>query len=165
MNLRCVIPKTVKRYLAWILTLAMIFSGVPLRGNGGVVSVSADEFESKEANIHVVTESAMKVASARNIEVKRLELDGSELMWDFRESTFGGYTNDLESGWTTEDGCLTIYGTMVHNGTQHGAQTATGNKFSINVPAGQTTITFGVCAYGSSEAVDRKSTRLNSSHP
>ncbi len=153
MNLRCVIPKTVKRYLAWILTLAMIFSGVPLRGNGGVVSVSADEFESKEANIHVVTESAMKVASARNIEVKRLELDGSELMWDFRESTFGGYTNDLESGWTTEDGCLTIYGTMVHNGTQHGAQTATGNKFSINVPAGQTTITFGVCAYGSSEAV------------
>ncbi len=35
MNLRCVIPKTVKRYLAWILTLAMIFSGVPLRGNGG----------------------------------------------------------------------------------------------------------------------------------
>ncbi len=39
-HLNGVASKTVKRCLAWILTLAMIFSGVPLRSYGGGTGIS-----------------------------------------------------------------------------------------------------------------------------
>lgn len=34
-DLNCMIPKAVKRWLAWILAVAMIFSGIPLKDFGG----------------------------------------------------------------------------------------------------------------------------------
>ncbi len=49
-HLNGVASKTVKRCLAWILTLAMIFSGVPLRSYGGV-QVLADNVEIKNSDL------------------------------------------------------------------------------------------------------------------
>lgn len=77
-----------------------------------------------------------------------LALDGAEVTWDLRESGFGAYA-DTDGSYTTDDGIMSITGAIAMNGTQHGADVPGGTIFSINVPAGKTTITVSACAYGS----------------
>ncbi|MGN0161203.1 MAG: pectinesterase family protein [Lachnospiraceae bacterium] len=86
----------------------------------------------------------------QEVKAASLTLDGEEVSWDLRNSSFGAYSG--EGSWTSSDGILTVTGSISYNGTQHGANVSTGNKFSINVPAGKTTITVSGCAYGSSSA-------------
>lgn len=74
-----------------------------------------------------------------------IETDGEAVTWDFRDQNAAIYQE-------LHDGSLSVSGSLSHNGTQHGADIGDGTVFSIQVPAGQTTLTFGVCAYGSSSA-------------
>ena len=74
-----------------------------------------------------------------------IETDGGAVTWDFRDQNAAIYQE-------LHDGSLSVSGSLSHNGTQHGADIGDGTVFSIQVPAGQTTLTFGVCAYGSSSA-------------
>ena len=80
----------------------------------------------------------------------RLVLDAAATLWDFRDASFGAYKKST-ADWYSGDG-LVISGTIGHNGTQHGMDASNGSVFSINVPAGQTTIVFSACTYGSGKA-------------
>ena len=75
-----------------------------------------------------------------------IETDGGAVTWDFRDQNAAIYQEPHE------DGSLSVSGSLSYNGTQHGANIGDDTVFSIQVPAGQTTLTFGVCAYGSSVA-------------
>ena len=75
-----------------------------------------------------------------------LVTDGGKVTWDFRDPSAPIYTSGA-------DGSLTVQGTFTYNGSQHGANIGNDTVFTIAVPAGQTTLTFGVCAYGSSTAM------------
>ena len=69
-----------------------------------------------------------------------LVTDGGKVTWDFRDPSAPIYTSGA-------DGSLTVQGTFTYNGSQHGANIGNDTVFTIAVPAGQTTLTFGVCAY------------------
>ena len=71
--------------------------------------------------------------------------DGGEVTWDFRDAEAPIYT-------AQSDGSLSVTGTFSLNSEGHGADINNGTVFTLNVPKGQTTLTFGVCAYGSSTA-------------
>ena len=77
-----------------------------------------------------------------------LVTDGGKITWDFRDESSPVYTSGV-------DGSLSVQGTFTYDESksQHGATIGNDTVFSIAVPAGQTTLTFGVCAYGSSTAV------------
>lgn len=75
-----------------------------------------------------------------------LETDGGAVTWDFREQSAAIYQA------AGEDGSLSVKGSISYNGAQHGANIGNDTVFSLNVPAGQTTLTFSVCSYGSSVA-------------
>lgn len=77
-----------------------------------------------------------------------IETDGEAVTWDFRDQNAAIYQE------SHEDGSLSVEGTFSwhEQQPQHGANIGNGTVFSIQVPAGQTTLTFGVCAYGSSSA-------------
>ena len=79
-------------------------------------------------------------------EGNNLVTDGGKVTWDFTDQSSPTYTSGV-------DGSLSVQGTFTHNGLQHGANIGSDTVFSIEVPAGQTTLTFGVCTYGSSTAV------------
>ena len=87
---------------------------------------------------------ALKVQAA-NSSGNTIVKDGGAVTWDFRNSANPIYTNKV-------DGSLSVNGSISYNGGQHGANIGDGTVFTIRVPAGQTTLTFGVCAYGSSSA-------------
>ena len=75
-----------------------------------------------------------------------LILDGPEVVWDFNDDNCEAYTGTSS--------ILSVSGTPPANrADNHGADVATGTQFSINVPAGKTTVTVGACAYGSASAV------------
>lgn len=115
--------KMQKRAVSFVMTLLMVISLLPSNFlNGGVISVQAAS----------------------------LTLDGEAMEWDFRDSSFGAYNGG--ASWTSDDGILTVTGGITYNGSQHGAEVNTGNKFSITVPAGKTTITVSACQFGSSTA-------------
>ena len=86
------------------------------------------------------------------IDKKYLTLDGEEVTYDLRTSSFDAYGKDESATWTHTDGILSINGSISHNGSQHGANIFDGTKFAVNAPAGKTTITLGTCQYGSSSA-------------
>lgn len=88
--------------------------------------------------------------SAKTETDAKLTLDAEAVTWDLRQADFGAYAGG--DGWTSDDKILKVTGTISHNGTQHGANVATGNIFSIKVPAGKTTITAVTCQYGSGKA-------------
>lgn len=73
-----------------------------------------------------------------------LVTDGGAVTWDFRDQSAAIYSG--------ADGSLRVEGEISYNGGQHGANIGNGTVFTLSVPAGQTTVTFGVCAYGSSSA-------------
>lgn len=74
-----------------------------------------------------------------------LTTDGGSVKWDFTERNAPLYT-------TQSDGSLSVSGTFTDHGDQHGAIIGNDTIFSINVPAGQTTLELGICQYGSSKA-------------
>lgn len=121
----------------------------------GTYSATVDAAQQKiivKAGTTIIGEIKYRIAG----EVKRLALDADEVTYSFTKNIFGLDTalQVLASGITSEDGCLTIYGNGMkwHDGT-HGASIYAGDKLSINVPAGQTTLTFNVCAYSKATAV------------
>lgn len=63
-----------------------------------------------------------------------------------------GFYKSSSAIYSGSDGSLSVDGTFSYNGGQHGANIGNGTVFSLEVPAGQTTLTFGVCSYGSSSA-------------
>ena len=75
-----------------------------------------------------------------------LVTDGGAVTWDFEDGNAAIY------GEPHTDGSLSITGTFGLNSGGHGADIDKDTVISIAVPAGQTTLTFGVCAYGSSTA-------------
>ena len=79
-----------------------------------------------------------------------LVTDGGEVTWDFRDAEAPIYT--AQSDGSFSDGSLSVSNNLGFNGTQHGMNVGDGTVFTHAVPAGQTTLTFGVCAYGSSTA-------------
>ena len=87
----CMIPKTGKRWIAWFLAVALIFSGVPFR-NGGVVQVSADNTEL----VNYTNEN--KVASGpatsannflQNTALEREKTESALLAGDHMQATWG----------------------------------------------------------------------------
>ncbi len=86
------------------------------------------------------------------VEKNYLVLDGEEVNYDFRLSTFGAYGKGAAATWTHADGILSVDGEISYNGGQHGATVSTGTTFNINAPAGRAVITLGVCEYGSASA-------------
>lgn len=87
---------------------------------------------------------ALRVQAA-NSSGNTIVKDGGAVTWDLKNSANPIYTNKV-------DGSLSVNGSISYNGGQHGANIGDGTVFTIRVPAGQTTLTFGVCAYGSSSA-------------
>ena len=79
-----------------------------------------------------------------------LVTDGGKITWDFTNGSSPVYASGV-------DGSLSVQGTFTYDESksQHGATIGNDTVFSIEVPAGQTTLTFGVCTYGSSTAVIR----------
>lgn len=81
--------------------------------------------------------------------------DAGEVTYDFTQNILGLDTATAvpSTGLTSDDGCLTITGNGMkwHDGT-HGAAITTGDGFALNIPAGQTTLTFSVCAYSKATA-------------
>lgn len=88
---------------------------------------------------------ALRVQAEETNDSHIIKTDGGAVTWDFRNSANPIYTNKV-------DGSLSVNGSISYNGGQHGANIGDGTVFTIRVPAGQTTLTFGVCAYGSSSA-------------
>lgn len=87
---------------------------------------------------------ALKVQAA-NSSGNTIVKDGGAVTWDLKNSANPIYTNKV-------DGSLSVSGSISYNGGQHGANIGDDTVFSIEVPAGRTTITFSVCTYGSSVA-------------
>ncbi len=81
----------------------------------------------------------------------RLVLDGPEVTWNFVDASFGAYSTctSTTSEWLSGDG-LTITGKFEKHNSNHGTVYKASNQtvWSIHVPAGQTTITFGGCKEG-----------------
>ena len=86
----------------------------------------------------------------------KLELDGAPVMVDFKDSALGLYTacNSATGQWKTDDGAITFNGYYAYNAGGHGLHTKQeGDTFSVNVPAGKTTITMYACQYNQAGAV------------
>ncbi len=80
-----------------------------------------------------------------------LETDKGPVTWDFRDESAAIYTEDSEGNYN--DGSLSVDRKLYINGdNSHGAVIQDGTTFSLRVPEGQTTITFGVCSYSHSTA-------------
>ncbi len=75
-----------------------------------------------------------------------LETDGGKITWDFGDGSSPIYTDG-------QDGSLSAEGTLALNSGGHGADIGNDTVFTLTVPAGRTTVSFGICAYGSSMAV------------
>ncbi|MDO5402420.1 MAG: pectinesterase family protein, partial [Eubacteriales bacterium] len=116
----------------------------------GAYSAVVDAVNNKiivKAGTTVVGELAYTYAGA----LKTLIVGAPAVTYDFRTDILG-VTTVPEQGQTSGDGVMTIKGRTSYNGTQHGANVYTGDVISINIPKGKTTLTFGVCAYGSASA-------------
>ncbi len=100
----CMIPKTGKRWIAWFLAVALIFSGVPFR-NGGVVQVSADNTEL----VNYTNEN--KVASGPATYVLEKNESGDYIF----DVTVSGNHCDTASGWTLANGWYTLDGATSGN--------------------------------------------------
>lgn len=73
--------------------------------------------------------------------------DGGAVTWDFTDGNAAIYQD------AHKDGSLSVTGPFaLHTDPKHGAAIGNGTVFSIRVPAGQTTLTFGVCYYSHSTA-------------
>lgn len=86
----------------------------------------------------------------------KLELDGAPVTVDFKDSALGLYTacNSATGQWKTDDGAITFNGYYAYNAGGHGLHTKQeGDTFSVNVPAGKTTITMYACQYNQAGAV------------
>lgn len=92
--------------------------------------------------VSLFPQEILSVQAAGNV----LETDGEKITWNFEDSSAAIYTE-------RQDGSLSAEGTLALNSGGHGADIGNDTVFTLSVPAGQTTVTFGVCAYGSSTAV------------
>lgn len=111
-------------------------SAAPAAGGAAVTSGAGKE----------ITPAGDAIATLEETGGNILETDGGEVMWDFTDSNAPIYTNH-------KDGSLSVEGTTFSpHYDSHGANIGNDTIFILTVPAGQTTITFGVCAYGSSTA-------------
>ena len=115
-------------------------------GEAGKVTVAVT------ANIYLVS---MKVEASTvsdgntPIEKNYLTLDGDEVSYDFRVSTFAGLGKDASTTYSHSDGILSIDGSFSYKDSQHGATVGDGTILHINAPAGRTIITLGPCQWGS----------------
>ena len=100
----CMIPKTGKRWIAWFLAVALIFSGVPFR-NGGVVQVSADNTEL----VNYTNENKVVSGPATYVFEKN---ESGDYIFDV---TVSGNHCDTASGWTLANGWYTLDGTTSGN--------------------------------------------------
>lgn len=73
-----------------------------------------------------------------------LTTDGGSVEWNFTDENAAIYSG--------QDGSLSVTGTCTVNAGGHGADISDDTVFTLQIPAGQTTVTFGVCTYGSSTA-------------
>lgn len=91
-------------------------------------------------------------AITHEVLANRLVLDANVITWDFTNTGFGAYGHSATT-WYSGNG-LVIEGAFTpHSDPSHGTGTKTSNSFTINVPAGLTTITFGGCRYDSKTQV------------
>lgn len=88
---------------------------------------------------------ALRVQAEETNDSHIIETDGEAVTWDFRNSANPIYTNKV-------DGSLSVSGTFGWHDTQHGATIGNDTIFSIEVPAGRTTLDFSVCGYSHSTA-------------
>lgn len=89
---------------------------------------------------------ALKVQAA-NSSGNTIVKDGGAVTWNFTDGNAAIYQEPHE------DGSLSVTGPFnLHTDPKHGAAIGNGTVFSIRVPAGQTTLTFGVCYYSHSTA-------------
>ncbi len=91
-------------------------------------------------------------AITHEVLANRLVIDANAITWNFKNTGFGAYGHSATT-WYSGDG-LVITGALALGGDgSHGASTSTNNTFTINVPAGLTTITFGGCQYDNNTIV------------
>lgn len=90
---------------------------------------------------------ALRVQAA-NSSGNTIVKDGGAVTWDFTDGNAAIYQESHEDGSLSVTGNFSLYKQQ----PQHGANIGDGTVFSIQVPAGQTTLTFGVCGFGSSNA-------------
>lgn len=90
---------------------------------------------------------ALRVQAA-NSSGNTIVKDGGAVTWNFTDGNAAIYQEPYE------DGSLSVTGPFSLNTDDptHGAAIKNGTVFSIQVPAGQTTLTFGVCYYSHSTA-------------
>lgn len=89
---------------------------------------------------------ALRVQAA-NSSGNTIVKDGGAVTWNFTDGNAAIYQEPHE------DGSLSVTGPFnLHTDPKHGAAIGNGTVFSIRVPAGQTTLTFGVCYYSHSTA-------------
>ncbi len=110
-------------------------SMTPAAGEPGASSRAGNEIISVENSIAALAETGGNI----------LETGGGAVTWEFRDQSAPIYTEH-------KDGSLSVSGTFSCNGPQHGANIGNDTVFTLAVPEGLTTITFGVCQYGSSTA-------------
>ncbi len=111
---------------------------------------SDDKVDLTEASAgDMVTGPALSYEELAN----RLVLDAEAVTWNFKDTGFGAYGHTATT-WYSGDG-LVIDGVFApHQDGSHGASTNTRNTFTINVPAGKTTITFNGCQYDNKTTVN-----------
>lgn len=91
---------------------------------------------------------ALRVQAEETNDSHIIKTDGGAVTWDFTDENAAIYQESKKDGSLSVTGNFSLYKQQ----PQHGANIGDGTVFTIRVPAGQTTLTFGVCAYGSSNA-------------
>ena len=91
---------------------------------------------------------ALRVQAEETNDSHIIKTDGGAVTWDFTDENAAIYQESKKDGSLSVTGNFSLYKQQ----PQHGANIGDGTVFTIRVPAGQTTLTFGVCAYGSSSA-------------
>lgn len=91
---------------------------------------------------------ALRVQAEETNDSHIIKTDGGAVTWDFTDENAAIYQESKKDGSLSVTGNFSLYKQQ----PQHGANIGDGTVFSIQVPAGQTTLTFGVCGFGSSNA-------------
>ena len=82
----------------------------------------------------------------------RIVLDANAIIWNLVDANFGAYGCDADTWYLGDGPVITGDIALTTDDPRHGAALRTGQVFSFNVPAGQTTIALGACCYGSATA-------------
>lgn len=91
---------------------------------------------------------ALRVQAEETNDSHIIKTDGGAVTWDFTDENAAIYQESKKDGSLSVTGNFSLYKQQ----PQHGANIGDDTVFSIEVPAGRTTITFSVCTYGSSVA-------------